>query len=63
MWSSFYAGMTTTGPLLAMALFMEVFTAAVWRSFRRRADDDAQAALPLDDGVVATTLSSSPSGH
>lgn len=55
MWETFYAGITTTGPIVAMLLFMLVFLAATVRSFLNHQSEDRRAQIPLDDGVVASS--------
>ncbi len=58
MWQSFYAGITTTGPILAMLLFMLVFAAAVIRSFMNHQSEDERALIPLQDAGVVNAPSS-----
>lgn len=51
MYKTFYAGMHTAAPLLALALFGLTFLAIVLRTmvFARAADFDRRAELPLHD--------------
>ncbi len=51
MYKTFYEGMHTTAPLLALALFGLTFLAIVLRTmvFTKGADFEQRAALPLED--------------